>query len=171
MYEQIIKRLFISGLRTEIRQQVESNLSTCKDNQELLKCALTAEVSLSNPASRSLSEIAEINTLRQELAAMRLATARAPQNRRPVGNWSQNRVRIGASAGGNLPPASRTSAPPLQGQLDPNVPNFRQWIALRHDWVYCDKCGQWGKPKGNECRISQTKINTLRRQDPRNPPT
>ena len=50
MCEQIIKRLFISGLRTEIRQQVESNLSSCKDNQELLKCALTAEVSLSNPA-------------------------------------------------------------------------------------------------------------------------
>ena len=46
MCEQIIKRLFISGLRTEIRQQVESNLSTCKDNQELLKCALTAEMSV-----------------------------------------------------------------------------------------------------------------------------
>ena len=69
MCEQIIKRLFISGLRTEIRLKVESYLSACKDNQELLKCALTAEVSLSNPVtSRSLSEIAEINTLRQELA-------------------------------------------------------------------------------------------------------
>ena len=99
MCEQIIKRLFISGLRTKIRQQVESNLSTCKDNQELLCCTLTAEVSLSNPAtsSRSLSEIAEINNLRQELAAMRLATAGAPQNRRPVGNWSQNRAWTGAS--------------------------------------------------------------------------
>ena len=43
MCEQIIKRLFISGLRTEICLQVESNLSSCKDNQELLKCALTAE--------------------------------------------------------------------------------------------------------------------------------
>ena len=90
MCEQIIKRLFISGLRTEISQQVESNLSTCKDSQELLQCALTAEVSLSNPAGRSLSEIAEINTLRQELAAIRLATAGAPQNCRPVGNWYQN---------------------------------------------------------------------------------
>ena len=78
MCEQIIKRLFILGLRTEIRQQVESNLSSCKDNQKLLKCALTAEVSLSNPATRSLSEIAEINSLRQELAAMRMATAGAP---------------------------------------------------------------------------------------------
>ena len=120
---------------------MESNLSTCKDNQELLKCALTAEVSLSNPASRSLSELSEINTLRQELAAMRLATAGAPQNCRPVGNWSQKRARVGASAGGTFPPASRTSAPPPQGQLDPNVPNFRQRIALRHDWIYCDKCG------------------------------
>ena len=53
MCEQIIKKLFISGLRTKIRQQVESNLSPCKDNQELLRCALTAEVSLSNPASHS----------------------------------------------------------------------------------------------------------------------
>ena len=88
--EQIIKRLFFSGLRTKIRQQVESNLSTCKDNQELLRGAHTAEVSLSNPvtSSRSLSEIAEINNLRQELAAMRLATAGAPQNCCPVGNWS-----------------------------------------------------------------------------------
>ena len=59
-----------------ICQQVESNLSSCKDNQELLKCALTAEISLSNPASRSLSEIAEINNLRQELAAMRLVLRR-----------------------------------------------------------------------------------------------
>ena len=68
MCEQIKKRLFISGLRTEIRQQVESNLSNCKDNQELLRCALTAEVSLSNPvtSSGSLSAIAEINNLRQE---------------------------------------------------------------------------------------------------------
>ena len=171
MCEQIIKRLFISGLRTEIRQQVESNLSSCKDNQELLKCALTAEVSLSNPATRSLSEIAEINSLRQELAAMRMATAGAPQNRRPVGNWSQNRARLGASAGGSLPSSSRPSAPPPPGQSDPNVPNFRQRIALRRDWIYCDKCGQWGKHKGNECRHSQAKINSLRRQDPRNPPT
>ena len=107
MCEQIIIRLFISGLRTEIRQQVESNISSCKDNQELLKCALTTEVSLSNPASRSLSEIAEINNLRQELAAMRLATAGAPQNRCVVGNWAQNRARVGASSGGTLPPVSR----------------------------------------------------------------
>ena len=64
MCEQIIKRLFISGFCTKICQQVESNLSTCKDNQELLQCALMTEVSLSNPASRSLSEIAEIKTLR-----------------------------------------------------------------------------------------------------------
>ena len=172
MCEQIIKRLFISGLRTEIRQQVESNLSTCKDNQELLRCALTAEVSLSNPAttSRSLSEIAKINNLRQELAAMRLATAGAPQNRRPVGNWSQNRASTGASAGGNFP-SSHSAAPTPQGLSDPNDPNFRQRIALQKDWVYCDKCGQWGKHKGNECRLSQAKINSLHRQDPRNPPT
>ena len=100
---------------------------------------------------------------------MRLVTAGASQNRRPVGNWTQNRARVGASAGGTLPPASRTSAP--QGQSDPNVPNCRQHIALRRDWIYCDKCGQWGKHKGNECCLSQAKINTLRRQDPCNPPT
>ena len=166
------KRLFISGLRTEIHQQAESNLSTCKDNQVLLRCALTAEVSLSNPAtsSCSLSEVVEINNLRQELAAMRLATAGAPQNRHPVGNWSQNRARTGASTGGNFPPA-RTSAPPPQGQSDPNIANFRQRIALRRDRVYCDKCGQWGTHKANGCRFSQAKINSLRRQDPRNPPT
>ena len=91
-----------------------------------MKCALTAEVSLSNPATLSLSEIAEINSLRQELAAMRMATAGAPQNRRPVGNWSQNRARLGASAGGSLPSSSRPSAPPPPGQSDPNVSNFRQ---------------------------------------------
>ena len=59
----------------------------------------------------------------------------------------------------------------ISGQSDPNMPNFRQWIALRRDWVYCNKCGQWGKHKGNECQLSQAKINSLRRQDPRNPPT
>ena len=75
MCKKIIKYLFISGLRTEIRQQVESNISACKDNQELPKAALTAEVSLSNP----VSEISKIHSLRQELAAMRLATAEAPQ--------------------------------------------------------------------------------------------
>ena len=52
MCEQIIKRLFISGLRTEIRQQVESNLSSCKDNQELLKCALTACLLYTSPSPR-----------------------------------------------------------------------------------------------------------------------
>ena len=103
---------------------------------------------------------------------MRMATAGAPQNRRPVGNWAQNRARVGASSGGTLSPASRSSAPPPPGQSDPNIPNFRQHtFALRRDWIYCDKCGQWGKNKGNECRLSQAKINTLRRQDSRNPPT
>ena len=79
---------------------------------------------------------------------MRMATAGAPQNRRPVGKWSQNRARLGASAGGTLPSSSRSSAPPPPGQSDPIVPNFRQRIALRRDWIYCDKCGQWGKHKG-----------------------
>ena len=145
MCEQIIKRLFFSGLRTEIRQQVKSNLSGCKDNQELLKCALPAEVSLSNPVmSRSVSEISEINYLRQELAAMRLATAGAPQNCRPVGNWSKNYARGGAHPGSTI---SSRSMPPPQNQSDPNVSNFRQRIALRKDWVYCDKCGLLGKHK------------------------
>ena len=111
----------------EICQQVESNISACKDNQELRKCDLTAEVSLSNPVtSRSLSEIAEINTLRQKLAAMRLATAGAPQNRHPAGNWSQNRR--GARTGSSYPSCSSAPIPP--GQSDPNVLNFRHSVAL-----------------------------------------
>ena len=68
MCVQIMKCLFISGLHTEIRQQVESNLSACKDNQELLKAALTAEESLSKPeTSQDVLEISEIPSLRQEL--------------------------------------------------------------------------------------------------------
>ena len=112
MCEQIIKQLFMSGLRMEIRQQVELNLSACKDNQGLLKAALTV-------TSRSVSEISKINSLRQELAAMRLASAGTPQNRHPPRNWSQNHAQGGAHPEGNM--VSR-SMPPPQNQSYPTFP-------------------------------------------------
>ena len=70
--EQIIKRLFISGLRMEICQQVESNLSVCKDNQELLKCAWTAEVSLSNPSLWTFCGMYDIKSINQIEPALKL---------------------------------------------------------------------------------------------------
>ena len=124
MCEQIIMRLFISGFRTKIRQQVESNLSTCKDNQELLQCSLMAEVSLSNPARRSLSEIAEINTLRQELAAMRLATLVPCRIAALLGT--------GLRTGLKLVPVLEVTFLPNVHVHQPHLPSVSQTLSLIH---------------------------------------
>jgi hypothetical protein len=157
-----IRVLFVGGLRPAIRSIVESKFSSLVTREQLLAAAVEAEVAVSGETVKIMELEAQLASLRGFGAGRGRGSGTGPPR---FGQYNPHgRGRGGANPGGN--PGSG----PHQGQ-NPSGLTHRMRVALRTSWILCHKCGQWGKHRATECKVSNSRLQTLARQDPNKPPS
>jgi len=159
---------FVSGLKPSIRTVVEAKFSTLTTKEKLINAAIEAEVACSSESRRVME-------LEAEIAALRLATGGGPGRSfsGPPRFQSAGRGRGGSNPGGNPGHYSTGGAGGYGSSSSSSSTGgltHKMKVALRENWSYCQKCGQWGKHRANECKLSQSRISTLQAMDPARPP-
>jgi hypothetical protein len=154
-----IRVLFVGGLRPAIRSIVESKFSSLVTRDQLLAAAVEAEVAVSGEGGRIMELEAQLASLRSFGGGLGRGRGGGPPRfgpYNPVG-----RGRGGANPGGN----------PGSGPHQGSGLTHRMRVALRTNWILCHKCGQWGKHRATECKVSNSRLQTLARQDPNKQPS
>ena len=169
----IMGRMFVAGLRVDIRKTVEAQITNDHDLDDIKAAAIRAETSDGSPAKAS--NVAAIASMQLQtsppMGATALPVATVPPQTAGTTNADALKAEIAAlssrlnqfTAGGNKRQGqgrrSGGNATTTSSPAQPRPP-FSQ-----RNWTYCFRCKQWGVHIQSECKLSMEDIRQLSPQN------